>query len=51
MFPLLPPVVGGVGHVLDGESVTGQAVPREAAQHRLDGAVLGLLERQRLGSI
>ena len=47
---LLPAVVVGVVHVLDGESVAGQAVPREAAQHRLDGAVLGLLERQRLGS-
>ena len=43
MFPLLPPIVGGVGHVLDGECVTGEAVPREATQHCLDGTVLGLL--------
>lgn len=41
---LLPPVVVGVVHVLDGESVAGQAVPRQAAQHRLDGALLGLLQ-------
>ena len=43
---LLPAVVVGVVHVLDGESVAGQAVPRQAAQHRLDGALLGLLQQQ-----
>ena len=43
---LPPPGVGRAGLGVEGEGVAGQTVPRQAAQHRLDGALLGLLQQQ-----
>ena len=39
---LPPPGVGRAGLGVEGEGVAGQTVPRQAAQHRLDGTVVRL---------
>ena len=46
VIPPPPPGVGGAGLSVEGESVAGQTVPSQAAQHSLDGAVIRLLGLQ-----